>query len=179
MQQRPQWKPKLDPVWLHLLNSSLVNPLRYDTGSTWGGNECQNELTGLASFLLSLSCNCEILTTLSPHLLIKYLMLFCFLRTMGTISRHLLTLNWLVSGWSVMHYLESSVGESMQRLFLSWLSGGKKSSVSTRILLLELQLTKTCPSADFQTVLETHFLWYIFTVNANCFLYYTVENFFL
>lgn len=27
MRQRPKWKPKLDPLWLYLLKSPLVNPL--------------------------------------------------------------------------------------------------------------------------------------------------------
>lgn len=39
MLQEPLWKPKLGPVWLYLLRSSLDNPLQRGTVSTWRGKQ--------------------------------------------------------------------------------------------------------------------------------------------
>lgn len=125
MLQEPLWKPKLGPVWLYLLRSSLDNPLQHGTGSTWRGKQVPIWF----SLLVEFSFIFDISVSSAPLLPTAHIIIWGKLKEKTSQSIELLENLWdncdpptdleLISEWLASSAL--SVWEiQLKVLFLSW-----------------------------------------------------------
>lgn len=146
MLQEPLWKPKLGPVWLYLLRSSLDNPLQPGTGSTWRGKPVPIWF----SLLVEFSFIFDISVSWAPLLPTAHIKILVKLKEKTSQSIELLENLWdncdpptdleLIREWLASSAL--SVCEiQLKVLFLSWcFRVGKKREISSVIVFLFFML---------------------------------------